>query len=67
MNWHNPICERCNEKRPIEWSVSSDIIFMFVCDPCGQAALELKKGQTSNEPFGYIVVIPFNRNLPHAN
>jgi len=52
MNWHSTVCERCGEKREIAWVVFSNIIQDFVCDACGQAALEIRRKQ------GYDFTLP---------
>lgn len=59
IDWRNPRCERCHEKREIEWVVFSDIIQDFVCDPCGRAALELRRETTIIALPGSIRVVPY--------
>jgi len=52
-------CQRCGERRPFEWVVFSDVITDFVCGPCGEVALELRRAQTSNDHPGSIRVVSY--------
>jgi len=57
-------CNRCGEHRPIKWVVYFDIFTHFVCESCGQAALEIKKLRSENgvDHPGRIYVVSYEGN-----
>ncbi len=52
-------CQRCGERRPWAWVVLSDMLTDFVCVPCGEVALELRKTQINMTYPGVIRVVPY--------